>query len=60
MFRRIQLTLVSAALLVSSCGGCDAKKEVNREDQRLWGEDKIDQDFAEKAKETLTSLRRRQ
>jgi hypothetical protein len=49
--RALALLLVAAAL--SGCGGCSPEKEVNRESQRVWGKDKLEQEFAEKAKETI-------
>ncbi len=40
-------------MLLSGCGGCSNKKEVNRESNRLWGKDKLDKEYEEKAKEPI-------
>jgi hypothetical protein len=47
------VAVLSVAALLSGCGGCSDKVEVNRESQRLWGKDKVEQRYAELAKETL-------
>jgi len=48
---RHQLALL--LVFLAGCGGCSSKKEVNREEQRVWGKDKLDQESAEKAKESI-------
>jgi hypothetical protein len=47
-----RIRLILAAVLLAGLG-CSSKKEINREEQRLWGKDKLEQEFAEKAKESI-------